>query len=144
MGSRLADVLELLDCRRSWWRLARQLMVAAYVLGMHDALRTQRGLRRALGSGADNPRAVARAELGSAATMTVPPGGAELDVEISLGARTIARVPAMRLGLEWSWPDLIKRTTSTAERMLPTLSLEEARRLAGGPEEPRKAGDPRP
>jgi hypothetical protein len=76
--------------------------------------------------------------------MTVPPGGAELDVEISLGARTIARVPAMRLGLEWSWPDLIKRTTSTAERMLPTLSLEEARRLAGGPEEPRKAGDPRP
>ena len=133
LGARLAAGLERFDRRRSWWRLARQLMVVAYVLGVRDALPTESSLNRFLRhTGGAKAPTIIPIELGSASRVTIPEAGGEVDLEICCDGRVLAHVAAQRPGLEWNWRDLIERATAAVAGALGPIPIAQARNVAAG------------
>ena len=130
IGLRLADIMERLDRRKSWWQLTRRLVGLAYAVGIHDALPTKSTLISWLNDPVHRTApTVTRIDLGQTGKLNLPTAGGEVDIEIYCRGRRLAVVPATVTDSETSWPDLTKRAAAAAAASVPDLPLDEARAL---------------
>ena len=114
-GDRLAPILvgglhalEAMKLAPAWGRLFRVLWTQAYVAGLKDALPSLEEFRAFLGSTA-GPVDALQVTLDHPSPLQLPSRQAPVDVSVAWRGLSIARVPAVASGAQWSWDALAAR-----------------------------------
>ncbi len=107
--------LEAMKLARAWGRLFRVLWTQAYVAGLKDALPSLEEFRAFLGSTA-GPVDALQVTLDHPSPLQLPSRQAPVDISVAWRGLSIARVPAVASGAQWSWEALAGRVVELSSR----------------------------
>jgi GT2 family glycosyltransferase len=127
---RALAVLEALNLRGRWRRLANSLLQDAYVLGLRDELPAQE-LSRLMATWAESVD-ILPLELLDDAGLEVPDSPAALELALRVNGRPAGQVTAFEAGGRWNLEQVRRRVARRAGRSVrEALVLEELRRSEG-------------